>query len=983
MSPKEGSPYLERIGVIKERVSRLGESGADVSKVLKILENLESTIDSVKETEKVEEAFTKFENLITKMESKGKTPKRKKVEKEEAPPKKKKKAKPSKEEDKKEEPPPEEEKIKKPAPEEEKKEEPSQPEEVKEKIEEPPAPAPSGEMDIELMENEVKTVEEMSIEIVELGGDPSPIKPHMDGLKKAKDDKNTEEFHNFLATTKDWLVQYLTSLRKSSIDGLVEQFNSRASDFSKVDQEERIKDLKQEMEGSLGDYDKADLEVLGSIWKKVQDNWDKMEGVYSTLTEELTKLINESAEKIESVLGEISGEIDTTSLKDELQEMKEHLFNGEYVEARIKSQELMVKVVGERDSKDIRKLESMLLSIEPLITKIESSEGSDSEVFKALVEERESIIERSRENVKDALKLMEDLLDKTTRSSADLEERNIRKIEERINTFKEEAQILKDTIDVSPILNILEKAGSLLMGGEAEKASFMVEKAETAYSKLKEKRVSDVAVFRINELQDRVVVLAQKGIDTSPLEEPLASASKAAGSGDMETFEKTMSTIDERLLFIRNEELKVDYQKGLIKVVNSLKELRDDGQDVSDLEQEMESFKNLYMERKYEESVEAAEVLLHRVGGRKLYKVIDERKRIVEETLKEAEGLLVEIDLPTEKFNSANEFIQKKDFEKALDLLIEAQVELEERMTQRTFSLVENEIRELVKECTESSIDPGDYEGVISTAYSMADEEKFREAMELLSKFRERLSRKVALSNVEGLMKKMVLLIKKGRILGIQVIPYKASMTKSRVLLDAGDVEEAYQLISGQADTLEATIKEKKTLIARLDKLRGNLLAQEGKLSRLERSGVPVDEFKDRVERVKQLIEDSNQEDAETELVSMDQDINALLLKKPEQLKKEMMTTIMEEQESRPLSIDRLKPPQAVKAEGPIDTDQARSELFVLIPKIKVEITRLHSKGVEVEEFKQDIERIQNLVIKREYLKAYELGRTCYRRMTS
>ena len=40
---------------------------------------------------------------------------------------------------------------------------------------------------------------------------------------------------------------------------------------------------------------------------------------------------------------------------------------------------------------------------------------------------------------------------------------------------------------------------------------------------------------------------------------------------------------------------------------------------------------------------------------------------------------------------------------------------------------VENEIRELVGECVKYSVDPGDYEGTISSAYSLADEEKFKE----------------------------------------------------------------------------------------------------------------------------------------------------------------------------------------------------------------------------------------------------------------
>ena len=94
--------------------------------------------------------------------------------------------------------------------------------------------------------------------------------------------------------------------------------------------------------------------------------------------------------------------------------------------------------------------------------------------------------------------------------------------------------------------------------------------------------------------------------------------------------------------------------------------------------------------------------------------------------------------------------------------------------------------------------------------------------------------------------------------------------------MDAGDVDAAYQLISRQVETLDSTITTKRTQVANMDKLRGNLLAQEGKLSRLERAGTSVEEFRERVDRVKQLIDESNHEEAERELVSMDQDINEL-----------------------------------------------------------------------------------------------------------
>ncbi|MFW3147309.1 MAG: hypothetical protein ACMUIE_10935 [Thermoplasmatota archaeon] len=66
---------------------------------------------------------------------------------------------------------------------------------------------------------------------------------------------------------------------------------------------------------------------------------------------------------------------------------------------------------------------------------------------------------------------------------------------------------------------------------------------------------------------------------------------------------------------------------------------------------------------------------------------------------------------------------------------------------------------------------------------------------------------------------------------------------------------------------------------------------------------------------------------------------------------------------------------------GPITPERARSDLFILIPKIKAEITRLHSKGFDTEEYKKEIAQIQSMVIQRKYIEALNLAKHCYGRM--
>jgi hypothetical protein len=522
-----------------------------------------------------------------------------------------------------------------------------------------------------------------------------------------------------------------------------------------------------------------------------------------------------------------------------------------------------------------------------------------------------------------------------------------------------------------------------------DKASALIDKAVLAFGKLKEKRSHEVASARLEEIRSRMEEMMGKGVDITPLNSPVENAAKTLSSDDLEGFEKQMKFIGERMGFLRNEELRLDYQKALINVMNGLNELKERGGDIEELEKEVEDLKGLYSRRKYEEALGSAQVLQEKITKSKLENVIDERRKQVEQTLAEAEGLLVDVSGPRETIENASGMMEKGDVESALDLLCHAQVELEDLMTQRTFSMVENEILSLEKQCLEFSLDPGDVKGVISSAYALAEDEKYRKAMEVLTNFRESLTKKVSQKKVHAQIDNLGKMIRDGRALGLQVSPFKASLTKARVLLDAGDVSSALELVEGQISELQVLVKERKIIRARLDKLRGNLLAQQGKISRLERSGSTVTEFKERVNRVRGLIDNGNADEAEAELLQMDQDINRLLTRSPEQLKNEMMTTIMDGKETRPLSIDLMnkndKAEPSVplpRQELPMDEDRARSELFTLIPKIKVEITRMHSKGFETDEFRKDIEKIQNLVKERKYLDAFSLGKDCYQRMT-
>jgi len=988
MSPKKGTTYSERIESLRKRVGELEKAGVDITRIVEIMDNLDHTLSGVKDEKKVNEAFDKFEKLLSKFEEKAIKAKEKKEEPEEP------SEKPSKKEPKE---PKMEKKAPETAPEKQPEAEPKETgeppkegeEEKADKVsDEPEAPAEAekkeeapSDKEIKDIQKDLEEIDSMSSEITDLGGDVTPIQPHIEYMKRCGESGDISGFQTYHSTSREWLVQYLRTLRRSTIESISSGIRSRIEDLTRIGETDIAKDLEDELGKAQEGYEEKDLEGLSDIRKAVGGMEKRLKETFTKVTEQLTIQLNKTTSQVEGIIKDLSDDVDTTSIRDELQEVKELLFNGDYVEAKVRGKELLAKALAERDSKEMRRLESLLLSIEPIMNKIEETKGADSSEFKDLKKEQEMIIERSKTDPKEALKLMESFLDMVTTESAEIEENYVKNLQKKIGELRKGAEELSETIDVTPIIMILDKSENLVIEGSVDEAQQMVKKASTAFSKLKEKKSFEVATFRINEIKERMKTMEGKGVDVSPLEEPVEKASNLLSSRSMAEFDKVMETVDQRLVYMSNEEAKLDYQKYLIKIVNGIKDLKTDKQETDTLEKDLEEIKEMYKDRRFEDAVSGADALLDRVSSRRLYKVINKRKHIVEETIKEADGLLLDILPAKQKLSQAIKHIENKEHSEALDLLIEAQVELEEKMTQRTFSMVEKEIRDLASECKSRKVDIGDLDAKISHAYSLADEDKFKEAMDHLTQLRESLWMKAAAFRVSDLMERMSQLIKQGRSVGLEVSQYKAVLTKSKVLVDAGDVVTALELLSKVSENLTEKVSDKKALQVRLDKLRGNLIAQQGKISRLQRSGVQVDVFRERVQRITELIDLLDHQQAEKELIDMDQEINELLTRSPEQLKTEMMTTIMGGQESRPSTADKI-PPRDQARPDVVDNDRARNELFTLIPKIKVEITRLHSKGREVDDFKRDIETIQNLVLQKKYIRAYELGKDCYGRMT-
>lgn len=1009
----------ERITQCRERIGTLGEKGLDLSKVETILGNLESKLDDTPD-EKLEPALVKLEEYLDKMESKiskkvVRKVKVKRMMKEEAPdPQSSEKEGSGVSDDPQEETPPTDEAPEAPPPDpegatKEEGEVPEQDIETKQEVPEPEheeiqeeAPAQDDEgsqqpeetppFDEDTAREQVRALREQIKEIGELEGDPSGISSHMESLESAfaKSDKPT--YDQFLPIVTDWVEGYLASLRKGKINTLSDSIQVMVDIFVAFDKGSEVEGIPDRIDDQITGLDGSDLESLKEKIDSLLKIHSELEKGYTRLKKEAGKTLKGRMKELEGKIKSIEDEIDAGEYRKFIEMAREAIENEEYLISTSNLDELDRMIDGHINSGKMKKMETILLSIEPMLQKVMEARGESNDDYHQLLDEKNRIVERSGSDIDGALVDVEELLDKASILVADIEEKRVEILEASIREEKEKASELASVMETGPVINIIEKAEGMLQEGTIDKASEMMDRAIAAFDNLKRKKEMEETKEKLKRYEARSKDYSELGLDTTPLNEPLTNAWNALDSDDKEALAGYIDDVESKLSYLRIEELKLKYQKILIKIINSLKELREKGEDVTELEKSFDGLKSLYMDRKFEEAIETATELENKLSQLKLSDVLDDRFAKVKETITEAEGLMVDVSGPKQRIDEAEELRKNGNFSESLDILVEVQVEIDDMMTQRTFSFIEKEIKDLVSECSTYSLDPGDTETIMNQAYGLADDEKYRDAMDLLTGFRDKLSKKLLHKKVDSLLTQLGSRIKEARPLKINVSSYKASQTKAKVLLDAGEVEKAFELVQQRTEELGDEIKGRRQTRSKLDQLRGRLLAQEGKLSRLSKDGTDIGDMDMKVSEIRDFIEGVMPDEAEKAINELETRINDLLRKRPEQMKKEMINTIVDRKEEikpRPITIAKKEPePEPVteppKEQEKVETtpEKARSELFILIPKIKAEKTRLNSKGIDTDTYNDVIASIQKLVMERKYIDALIMARGCYKSMT-
>lgn len=818
----------------------------------------------------------------------------------------------------------------------------------------------------------VEEIEGFDSEVGVYKGDSTPIRPHIDAMKNAFGKKDMGMFEQYYRITKEWFEKYLVNLISRSNIALVDRIKAHCDHYSSFGKLDRIKNNYPEIEAILNENGSQDLQVLRDIQSTLIESLEGIEKDLVTMTSDIESEIAGIISDLLPKLAIIGDETKRENLEKRMDDIK-GMISTDTLKAFELVKEINIEVLKEFSHAEKEKFESILRSIEPMLSKLSDPSLGMEEVSSELIRERDRLIGLLPTDPEASLKGMEDLLGKATIKTAEIEENFTSDIEMTIASVKKDLEELEGAVETAPVMNIIHRASDTLEEGNFIQSRDLVEKAKITLVKIKEKAAIERANSSLDDIMKRRDEMSEMTIDTTPLDGPIEDARKAIEKRDLDEFATHMDTLKGKLSLMKNEELKVEYQKLLIKVMNEIKELKGSGEvDTKPFDDDLAKVKELFLSKELDASVDLERNIISRIRKIKLTRNVKNRLELVERTVQEADGLLVDINKPKQSISQAREMVEKEMIEEALDLLVETQVDIEFRMTSRTFSMIEKEIRDGWKEAKSHSIDLGDIESKIHNAYNLADDDMFKEALEHLYGLRERVVGEVEQIRAKVLLDELADLIKTARSLGLKIATFKASHTKSKVLLEAGDPPGSIDLTERQIEALTERIENRKELQDRLDSLRGKLIGLETKIGKIVEKGLPVNMFEESMKEIHEFIEISEAERAENKFEELDSEMNKILSGKTEEKKKA---------EKIPAEMPAVHSKIDEERSVDLDPSDAKKKLVELVAIISKEMKERSSHGEEIDTVKRDIQNIQNLVIKKDYISALNIANSTMDRL--
>ena len=936
MSEGDNNELTDQLTRLEGRVNDLESEGADVSKVRLALEKLKNVpLDNG--TDQLTSPMKKLEGVISRLEKKKKGGRVRRV------------AKPKK------------------AAAAELKEEGEQAIKVEDLPELEIIDAPDAEkleFDEETCKERIHSLKNRLRSARERGGDIKPIADHVGQLQRAINDRDQNMFDSYYEPTLNWIDELDHQQKISGLVDMINGINDWIELLSRADPEKDLSEIVERVDVLTGGIEGFDG---GGIEKAISDA-ESIKKELEADVEKVNRGVREGLERtfldIDAILKEAKGEV-YDPFHQELETLRaDECDPSQIVEG---ARDLLKRVRSEINSEGLKKLESILISVEPLIARAGSIEGQDSPIYIKLIKEKEQVIATSEEDIDKAMSMVDLLLDAAARAVAVSEENWIVNLNGSISNENRRAEDLRDPyIDPSPVLKILDRAKGFVDDGKLESAQDLLNKATAATDKLKARKKTAQAQAQISEIEQQISEMEAGGVDISPVREALDEMQAAMASGEFTDMEGSLAKARERVGFLRLEELKVEYQQLLIPILNDLRALKNEGKDVNELEKRFDDIKLTYTQRNFAEAVSEAGKLRAELIGIRIADILRESMDLITQTMTEAEGVIVDVAPYRERLTAADPLINNGKIDEALELVTRVQVEIDIELNTRLFSMLERQIRGLMAEGSNFSLALEEVEGRINEATELTHDDKYGDALEKLASIKVELESQLTLRRAQAQMEDLMGKIREARSIGLSIADYKTSHTKARIKLDAGDIEGAVEEVTSKIPQLEGEITKRKGVLEVLDRLRGRLLAQEGKISRLVSNGVSVGELPNMVNKVRENIDSLDVVSAEVGLEGLEAEIYKLI---------QATSTGAAPRPQRRATIEQVERP--LSPEEDLTPEEARKKLFELIPKIKKVMASSRSSG---EGCKQDLEVIMKLVASRDYQNAYKTSLECYRR---
>ncbi|MGA1822610.1 MAG: hypothetical protein ACMUIG_08780 [Thermoplasmatota archaeon] len=827
------------------------------------------------------------------------------------------------------------------------------------------------------------------------GGDTSPMGSYIDKLDEAFANENQSKFESAYESVRPWLVDYLSSVQMEMIEEIISRIENVMPIFTEIGMEElplRSAEKIERIRLSLVD---SDIDGQWSAYQKLKELEKTVENARKNAIEKTRGVASKKRSEIEKKVEKHSGDLRVDNYTQVLQRIDE-ILEIDPVKANMMMDDLDSTIDEHLRNLALKRLDRFLISVEPLIRKVGALEGTDSELYRSLIDQREELLRISEEDVNQALFQMEILLEKAATTVTKAEERRSDYLRARIDSEKERAESLPED-DREKLMSILEKAESALRNGEIGGSESMVGRALTAFERIQERTTITRIKEDLGKFEARRTEFREYALDTSTLEELLEAVRTIIANGRYDEAGEVMDKTEREIESLNIEGIKVRYQRLMIPVVNTIRELNEEGKDTSEFSAGLEEVKSGFNNREYETALEGLESIKAKIDRLNLKKVLGKAVVDLSSAIDEAEVNDIDTTAYRDRLKTIRAHLSKGEISEAERRISRLKNDLENDLLRIKIKAVQKEIGELVADCIGGGIDTADVEPRIKEANDIMSGGQLNQSFEMLSKIRNELEGKSSDVRVKRLVDAFKNMIIRASILGIDTTEYKAASTKATVRLSANDITGALNEVQGRMKDLEERIALRQKDNEAADEVRGMLIAQEGRINILLEKDVQVVYLKEWVNKIKTLLDEGRVDEASEELNELDVSITTVF--KTTQNRDGAVDEIREKVEGKHASGSSRRedinkwahrsnylsiPPARENPDGStaVETpNQAREELEKLVPLIKRAIEVKVKNGQPTTTYREDLSRIKDMVVRKDYMEAYRIAENCLRRI--